>query len=379
VATQQKGGPRPLDKYEDGKLRFYHSIYGSVDLSDKQIRRLQKMFGNHYAGDALANLRIGYQKFQAAYHFTCLNDCRVDRFIYFNTWSTTKPGYHAGTGGKLLIELTKLDGTVLTQVRVPSPLQQDKQLKLIFDKAVKLQKAESYLLTFTNYDEDPEHNHVSVDTMLCLLPPKTVAPNPQELVVLYRQGKNQPWEMFKPDLDAIPIFSMFDGDKVAVPGYSGMESWVTNARPIDKSNSVRQVFTLDKDTSVSIIYVRMCQLAPGDLVLYLKQGTGTIRTSTPTGIIPQPVTRDKLRIGHEWVRFALPSQLKLPSRAELNIQLSCTTGSYEVYPIRDGASFGYAPLWPNAHAEYLSDGTWKGWDMWGKSNLQCAQLQLFCV
>jgi hypothetical protein len=96
-----------------------------------------------------------------------------------------------------------------------------------------------------------------------------------------------------------------------------------------------------------------------------------------------------LRLGHTWARGEFAAPLLLRGGVTYAVTLSAEPGkgtgggaaggAYEIFPLRDGAEFGYASPWPGAWGEYTRTGEkgWRGWDAWGKSNLKTGQLQLY--
>jgi hypothetical protein len=86
------------------------------------------------------------------------------------------------------------------------------------------------------------------------------------------------------------------------------------------------------------------------------------------------------RVGHDWVKYTFKNPHVLTKGKEYFLTLNADSGdAYEVFPLRDGASFGYASVWDNAWAEYTIQGDkgWVGWDAWGNKNLKLGDLQLY--
>jgi hypothetical protein len=360
------------------------------------------VYGNSFGGDVLYNLRVGIYGIQVSFRFIAKDDVPVNKIRYFNTFSFTKPGYHAGTGGKIRIDIQTDDntdnhapsGNVIATSLIPNPLQLPSQLLVNFDKTVVLEKGKIYHIVFTNYDDYPETNHISVDMMSIVKKRDQSKPEQPELsdvdmTTLWRDKYNKNWRRFKPDLTVTPIFTLYYGvagypDGVSVAGYGGMESWIREPRQISDTKKVRQIFTPYQDTIIKNIGIRVAKnsINIGTLKILVYQENNLIcKASINSQEIPLIDTKalSGFRTGHEWVYAKFDSEYVLstgkPSMVVLEAQGG---GSFEVFPIRDGEQFGYASIWPNSWCEYTLDGNkWVGWDAWGNSNLKIADLQLY--
>lgn len=354
-------------------------------------------YGNTWAGDGLFNMRIGYCGVEGAFRFIVRETATVDSLRYFNTYSFKKPGYHSGTGGKILIELRKDDGTanhvpgptVLAAAQVPDPLKVPEQLLVKLDKAVTLQPG-IYHIVFRNYDQNPETNHVSIDMMAVMTPRdprKAEQPNlaPFDMTTLTRDKFNKTWRPFKSKNTCTPIFTLYNGDAIAVPGYGGMESWVASPKRIAGPQMVRQSFKPHCEIEVKNVAIRLAKNGnPGPIKATLHTGTCVLAESTVSAVSVPTVNLTIApgnRLGHEWVVFEFPSTVKLLPLVPHYLKLSAPAGdAYETFPLRDGShGFGYAPVWPNAWAEFTATGEtgWSGWDAWGNRDLKISHLQLF--
>lgn len=367
-------------------------------------------YGNPWGGDGLFNMRIGDYGIEGAFRFLVRETTEVNKLRYFNTYSFKKPGYHAGTGGKIRIELRDDDGSddhlplnkPLAAALVPDPLKSPSQLLVEFDRTVILNAGHYYHLVFTNYDDDPQHNHVSIDMLATLAKrrfpspdePEQPASAPFDMTTLIRDRTNRRWRLFKPNLTVTPIFTLYHSpspqhpDRIAVPGYGGMESWEAFPRRIVGHHQVRQVFTPDRDIPVKNVAVRLARDGnPGPLTATLKTADETLAvTSLPAEKISpiDPTILRGARLGHTWVTLPFDPPVTLKAGTQHWLELSATPAqnpddACEIYPLRDGSDFGYASPWPNAWAEFTSSLTphWTGWEAWEKPNLKDADLQLY--
>ncbi len=358
-----------------------------------------KPYGNYFAGDALYNLRIGIYGIEGAFRFIAKDTVPVNKIRYFNTYSFEKPGYHAGTGGKIRIEIqedenTFPSGRVLSSAFVESPITKDPHLLVDFDKTVVLEKGKIYHIVFTNYDVNPEINYVSIDMMAVFASKPVNVPDQPELdlvdmTTLCRDKYNKTWRRFKANQAITPIFTMFYSvsdvhtDNVSVVGYGSMESWVREFRYIQGGHSVRQRFVPAKDIPVKDVAIRLAKTGnPNNLKVTLSLGNSILEQGEISSSLVKTVNTTTLsgfRIGHDWVKHTFSDPFVLEKNKEYYLTLSADAGdAYEIFPLRDGSSFGYASTWDNAWAEYLVPGkTWSGWDAWGNKNLKLGDLQLY--
>ncbi len=361
-------------------------------------------YGNYFGSDVLYNIRVGKDETEVSFRFIAKGTVLVNQIKYFNTYSFARSGYHLGSGGKIRIELQTDDGTEdhnpsgdsLAFALIPDPLNVSKQFLVDFDDTVLLEEDEIYHIVFTNYDDNPETNYVSVNTMSILKPKEDLdAPDQPELslidmTVLIRNSFNASWRRFKSNKTITPVFSLFHDipslgfTNISVPGYSGMESWIREPRQIQGDDyKVRQRFVPNRNIDVENVCVRLAKNGNPEL-LYAKlwwrdelitQGSVDSSEVDPVEVISE------FTAGHNWVTIDFFEPVELEAKKIYYLELSAAAGDpYKIYPVRDGYyGFNYAPIWSNAWAEYtmMGDEYWKGWDAWGNSNLRISQLQLY--
>lgn len=357
---------------------------------------MNALFGNPWAGDGLQNIRIGYCGIEVSFRFIAGKSVTVDSLRYFNAYSLTKPGYHSGNGGWLLIELRSDDGSpnhapgrvTLATGTVYSPLNVQKQLLVKFDAPAKLEAGKVYHITFRNCDPAPEINHVSINTMMVFKPRDLTKPEqpglaPLDMQVLARDKYNTHWRLFKPYHTCTPIFSLYCDGKVVVPGYGGMESWVAFPRRIAGPEAVRQIFTPFLDVEVKNVAIRVAKSGnPGPLKAVLRTDVGVAHAwgSVLTASYVDTVLIPPNRLGHGWAVIPFDRPVTLLRGIQYRLEFTAPKGdAYETFPLRDGAEFGYAPVWSNSWAEFTTTGDpgWQGWEAWGTRYLRCGDLQLY--
>ncbi len=355
-------------------------------------------FGNYFAGDGLSNIPVGERwGTQVAFRFIANDTVPVNRLRFFNAWSIEKPGYHEGTGGKLAISLRTAPAPnggsthpysndfLLANTIVDQPAGRSKQLLVSFGQTAILRKGVCHLITFENVDRAAARNWVSVNTM-ALFSVSQTPPFIHGLGVLARWAGNKIWQEQR---GRLPIFTLFYSlskqipDQIAVPGYGGMESWVSEPRRIAGDEMVRQVFRPLQEITVHNVAIRIAKEGtPGPLTARLWQDRTEFAEGQIEAAAVKPINTMILppnRLGHDWVIIPFPKPVTLTAGLEYRLSLQAPAGdAYEVFPLRDGAEFGYCSPWPNAWAEFTTDGDrgWQAWKAWGKSSYQ-GDLQLY--
>ena len=134
------------------------------------------LYGACIGADSLANTPIGKAGIQVSCRFRADPGGVFQGARPYLIWSFKRPGYHAGTGGTLKVELQEDDGTPLhrpsgqvlaTSVnRLALAATSDRFYpRLAFDRAPALRRGKLYHLVFSNTDPDPEHQFVSINAL----------------------------------------------------------------------------------------------------------------------------------------------------------------------------------------------------------------------
>lgn len=358
------------------------------------------MLGNYFAADALYNIRIGIYGIKVSFRFIAKDNVPVNKVMYFNAYSLEKSGYHAGNGGKVRIELqtnnkdNNPSGEVLCYGLVEAPTASPKQLMVKFDRTAVLKKESVYHVVFSNYDDSPSDNYVSVNTMAKMTNSPINSPSSPELdsldMTVLVKSDFADWTRFKNMQVIIPIFSLFFEiedfgiDYPSVIGYTFIESWLREPRKIVGNYAVRQRFTAYKNDKIENVVVRIARNGnPANITATIYEGNKPLSYGdVPSVNIPVVDLNSQpgYRIGHDWVTIKLNNKVKLVKGREyfIVLQSELSDGSYEVFPLREGSEFGYPEIWPSSWCEYTLDWkNWVGWDAWGNSNLKNGCLQLY--
>lgn len=353
-------------------------------------------FGNFWAGDGLWNIPVGGPSdFEVSFRFRAENDVAVNAIRYFNTWSKERPGYHAGSGGSVVVSLRTCNliesgnsGVTIAAGYIDSPVERSPYPVLNFKGTVLLVAGCRYAIDFRNVHGSSKDNWCSVNTMAILSPGDRRPNNSTEVFV--RNSSQPEWAPFKPHLRSVtPIFTLYNRvspqleDQVAFPGYGGMESWVAEPRRVAGDEQIRQVFIPVRDIDVKNVAIRIARTGkPGKLKALLTRGLIPLASATADGADVPLVDTQALppnRVGHDWIVLPFPRPVTLTAADEHRITFTAPAGdAYEAFPLRDGSEFGFCSPWPKAWAEYTRTGPagWRRWEAWGKPSNR-GDLQVF--
>jgi hypothetical protein len=344
-------------------------------------------YGSGFSADSLANTQVGGVSLNAvSYRFQAKHASPLTAIQVFFIWSLVKPGYHAGLGGTVQVDLMADDGTAAHLPTGPSLAsvsdshilsQNNFYPRLAFPYPATLKGGAFYHLVFTNTDPDPVNNFVSVDSLYtnAQTAPMQGCISDTAWAVLVKAGSG-PWKTrmgFTPTLELEYADGGFQGN-----GY--MEVWSTNPKTISGAASVRETFKVSGPSrTFSKVSVRLQRLAgTNPLTVRVEETNGTLiaeGTIDPTAILTSTPN---------WATVTFPLTYALSSGVAYNLVLSCPTSSqYSAFPMRKGGDKGFsnATYFPDGYAQFTSTGAngWQGWDMWGTSNLAFSDLQFMFV
>jgi hypothetical protein len=344
-------------------------------------------YGSGFSADSLANTQVGGANLNAvSYRFQAKHNSPLTAVQVFFIWSLVKPGYAAGAGGTVQVDLLADDGTAahlptgssLSSASYSNILSQNNFYPRIpFPYPATLKGGALYHLVFTNTDLDPVNNFVSLDTLYtnAQTAPMQGCITDANWAVLLKAGTGA-WKTrmgFTPTLQLEYADGGFQGN-----GY--MEVWSTNPKTISGAASVREAFKVTGPSrtfgKVSVRLQRLAGTSPLTVRVELANGTlieeGTVAAA------------DTLTSAPNWVTVTFPLTQVLSSGVAYNLVLSTPADTqYSAFPMRKGGDKGFSNLtyFPDGYAQFTTAGTngWQGWDMWGTSNLTFSDLQFMFV
>jgi len=319
------------------------------------------LYGCAWNADNLDNVELGPESGRSiSYRFRAEQDGDVTEAMVFLVFAG--PGYYAGTGGQVLLELQTDDGsadhlpsgTALTSSLVTDPTLQWNRL-FVFGGAATLTGGELYHLVFTNPDPDPASNWVSTDCLYL----EANAPDMQpgisdvDLATLVRQTGASPWTV---SYKNTPIFSLHytDGHK---QGQAYVDVWY-GAAPGDVygPNRIRQIFTVSGgDRQVQDVRLRIKRVGgSGDLTVSLEDSSEQV-------IEEGMVAEATFGSDYQWVTVPLATQPTLADGQTYHLVLSAPSGAqYHTYPLQEGGFYGFeaSSTFADGHYQYSDGGDW---------------------
>jgi len=353
-------------------------------------------YGPGLQGDSLANTTLGPSGNEVSCRFRAEPGGTLRGIRPFIIWSFRKAGYHGGTGGMLKVELQADDGStahlpsgqaLATSVQrlyiVPAS---DQFYPLItFDRNPALTRGAFYHVVFSNPHPLGEENFVSVNAIFSKVAdrPRQPTRGDDDWAMLFRNKLHPAWtlrrtpgtgEGFTPIMEV----SYAQG---AGQGVGYMEIWMGAARPIGGASRVGELFTVRGGPKrIAGVAVRVRRLSgAGPLALRLETAAGKLLAegrggedlaATPSGSLG----------GCGWVRAAFPAPITLDPGQTCRLVLAAAEDSrFEAFPLRKGTDKGFtnATVFGDGHAEFTKDGTWVGWEQWGKGGRTDSDLQFY--
>jgi hypothetical protein len=352
-------------------------------------------YGSCLQADSLANTPIGKGGIEISCRFRASEEAAFAGIRPFLIWSFSKKGYHAGTGGRLRVELRADDGTpahapaaqvLATQVQRLTLVPTSDQFypELFFDRAPLLKRGSLYHLVFSNTDPDPEGNFVSVNALFNKDGAEQPGRPEGDWAMLFRTRRQPAWVIRRTPGSSesfTPILQVnYAGGRSQGVGY--VEFWMGAPRPISASDAVRETFTVTgPQRKLAAVAVRVRRLAGGTVLhLALEQADGKVLAQGEAKAADLPVTASGALGGCGWFRLDLPTRPVLAPGGSYNLVLSAAgSGRFEAFPMRKGSDKGFsgATLFADGHAEFRDGQAWRGWEQWGQKALTNSDLQFY--
>jgi hypothetical protein len=342
-------------------------------------------YGPGLNADALANTQVGGPGGNEVSHrFRARSSGPLLSVRVFLIWDFQKPGYFAGTGGTLRVDLLADDGTAahlpagpaLASTTYGNILASDYYPLLTFPQPATLVAGALYHLRFANVDPAPTANYVSVDSLYTeaeVAPGQPVVSDLDAATLLRQNGSA--WQVRR---GFTPVVEYRFPDHNQGQGY--MEVWSGNPKAISGPAMVREHFTVAGPAfTASKVMVRLRREAGASpLTLRLEQGNGTTLATSA-----QPAA--SVLLGATWwVTFPLPAPVTLASGGTYNLTLECPADTrYAAFPYRKGTDKGFSgqTLFLDGYAQFTTTGAsgWMGWDQWGQPDRRDGDLQFLFV
>lgn len=343
-------------------------------------------YGSGFSADSLANTVVGGPSANVvSYRFQAKYATVLEGFRIFFIWSSTKSGYNAGLGGTVRVDLLADDGTGAHQPTGPALAstsygniipQNNFYPKLTFPNPVALTGGGLYHLVFTNIDQDPVANYISLDTLYTNAQTAPMQPviSDATFAVLFKPAGGA-WRVrqgYTPTLE-LDYATGSQGN-----GY--MEVWSTNPKAVSGAASVRETFKVSGPSrNFSKVNVRLSRTrGSGPLTVRVEEADGSLvdQVAVPASQFPLGVST--------WVTAAFPVSHVLNTGVAYNLVLSCADDtSFSAFPLRKGRDKGFSntTFFPDGYAQFTTTGAagWQGWDMWGTPNLTFSDLQFAFV
>jgi hypothetical protein len=154
-----------------------------------------------------------------------------------------------------------------------------------------------------------------------------------------------------------------------------MESWSNAPQPIGGPAAVRERLVFRRAhaarvVSASVRVRRTAGTAPLQVQLETLAGHVLATASAQPAGVPSAVP------GWVDVSFAAPPLLH-PGESLALVLRAADEGSYEAYPVRDGAMFGFgnATVFSSGYAEFDDGSGWQGWMQWDQTDRHDGDLQ----
>jgi hypothetical protein len=342
------------------------------------------VYGSGINSDALNNIRIGPWNLQTSYRFLANHTGTVRSVQFYLITGASKPGYNAGTGGRLLVQLETDDGTAshfpsgksLGSYTIVYPKASFPLIKL--SPAPRLQAGQIYHLVFSNLDSNPSSNYVSVDDLYMYHPlsPMQEMFSDADCATLIRYS-GAGWSVYKVNT---PIFQINFGDG-ATMGQGYMEVWPEVPQVIGGTNAVRETFTVSGATrTVGTFSIRVAHTSgTQSLKVRLETANGTLIEEGYIPLASIPLSSSSSP-DYVWATYHFSAIRTLYSGDTYHVDLEASSGTtYQVFPIRKGGYYNFAntTYFHDGYAQFKSGSSWVGWTQWGVTNRTDADLQFY--
>jgi hypothetical protein len=350
--------------------------------------RAAQFYGPGLGSDGLANTTLGPSSNTVSYRFRAKHSGVLQQVRIYLIPDHT--GYAGGNGGTIQVTLNADDATpshnptstVLASylmsnvLSLASPARYFYVLKFASPPA--LAADQLYHMVFKNVDPNPTVNYLSVDALYQDVPTTPVQPTVADADAAVLLG--EAGGAWKPRPGYTPIYEL-DLQDGSSEGIGYIEGWVGAPQSISGTNAVRETFTVSgSQMKVTSAAIRLARVNGNDpLVVRLEDADGSLieqgnvaATVVPLSSLSSP--------SYVWVQYPFAATYTLLPGHTYHLVFEATlTSSYQAFPIRKGAAYGFqdTTFFPDGNAEFKQNDSWVGWTQWGVTNRLDSDLQFY--
>jgi hypothetical protein len=229
-----------------------------------------------------------------------------------------------------------------------------------FSSPAVLSEGQLYHIVFTNTDANPSVNYLSIDGLYVDPRPSPVQPAYSDVdsAVLLSTGGGA----WSPRKGFTPIMELIFQDGWS-SGIGYMEGWIGAPQNISGSSAVRETFVVGGGPkTVGMVGVRVARIAGADdLQVRLEADDGT---TIEQGEIPASAFQLADSPSYVWATYTFSLNHTLAPGREYHLVLqTASTSSYQTFPIRKGADYGFgqSTFFPDGFAQFNQGSDWVGW------------------
>jgi hypothetical protein len=347
-----------------------------------------QFYGSGLGSDGLANTTVGPTGNTVSYRFRATHSGVLQQVRVYLI--PDHAGYAGGTGGTIQVTLNADDSTpshnpaptvhasylMSNVLSLASPARYFYVLKFASPPA--LAAGQLYHVVFKNVDPSPTVNYLSVDALYQEVPTSPVQPTVSDTDAAVLLGDAS--GAWKPRPGYTPIYEL-DLQDGSSEGIGYIEGWVGAPQSISGTNAVRETFTVSgSQVKVTSAAIRLARVNGNDpLVIRLEDADGSLieQGSVPASVVTLSSSTSP---SYVWVKYPFAATCTLlPGHTYHLVFEATSTSSYQVFPIRKGAAYGFqdTTFFHDGNAEFKQNDSWVGWTQWGVTNRLDSDLQFY--
>ncbi len=330
--------------------------------------------------DSLTNIDIGrFEGKQADYRFTASHTGNVEAVTIFLIYKI--PGYAAGDGGDILVELKTDDGNgypseeVLASYLIEDPMAENFPV-IYFDQTAHLEEGEVYHIEFSNPAPDPVNNYVGVDVIFDARREANSQPHytDDDYAVLWKPSGQYDWQLSE---GTIPVFSVHftDGRGQGIGYMDAFAKWEVDRYYITGDEQIRETMEFPADKTIDSMNVRVKKVdESGPLTVTLENDETVLQECI---FAAEEIEPDRDWSGQDfdhnmvWAGCDFEPTTLLAGET-YNLVLKSTDGNYFTVGVQDGAHiYNFHPdsVFDEGDFQYSLDGG-DNWEEYRHSDVQ---------